>query len=661
VAVSDSEDQEPEPSSSGPEDQEPEPSPSGSEGQEPEPSPSGTSVSALRRSLIILGLALVPFLLARVLLYCVYHEDFEGFGVLRVAGAFVGGLRFDVAASFMILVLPVAMLNLPFPFARHQRWIAAWGWVAFFAIVSAGFVLAADLVYYRDVRRHFARELVLIAHDGVFVFGMMAAYWYLVLIFGAVVGAAGWGWRKLLQLEPPAVEQRPYLKLAVLAVVFAMGIRGSVTRKPLNPTDAYRTQSFELGNLQLNGVFTAIKTSMHNWDDIDNPMPLDEAYDVLGLDGKREFPLLRVEREVKATGRNVLIMLLESWDTRYIGSYGSTRQLTPNFDAFARESLQFEQVFASTQRTVGGVQAVLTGIPPVPGVPELSRGLEHTTTTRIAAIAKSHGYSTVFIQGPRRASYYLDAVMHALGFDVAYGKEDIPLVKDYGGRFAKWGWDHDAYQFALAQMDTLKPPFFVVLLSGTTHSPYADPGKEFHVREHTKNGENGYMNTLSYSDWGFGEFVKGAKQRDWYKNTTWIVGADHVYRSDKSQHLRENFRIPVLMHGPGITPGHRDGIRSQLDYLPTVMEVCGFGDAYSAFGKSLLGPPNEFALVKRGNVLGAVAPFGDLSHTLQDRLSVRSLDADADTSASFDRLERQLRAVQKVTTTLVAENRWARR
>ena len=71
-----------------------------------------------------------------------------------------------------------------------------------------------------------------------------------------------------------------------------------------------------------------------------------DSEEVLELDPKREFPLQRAEREATPTGRSILVVLLESWDTRYIGSYGSSRQLTPQFDAFAKESLQFEDAFA---------------------------------------------------------------------------------------------------------------------------------------------------------------------------------------------------------------------------------------------------------------------------------------------------------------------------
>jgi phosphoglycerol transferase MdoB-like AlkP superfamily enzyme len=621
------------------------------------------TVQPIQRSLLLIGLGLAPFLLARLLLLVIYFEDFEELGALRILGAFVAGLRFDLAALLPLIVVPVGMLTLPLPFARDRRWTLAWGWLAFAVVVACTLVLAGDLLYYRDVRRHFARELILAAHDGVFVAGMFVAYWYLALLFLVFAATLGWVWKRALALELADPLRKPWLQVLVLGGLIACGIRGSAGRKPLNPTDAYRGQSFEEGSLLLNGVFTAVKAMVHDWEDIENPMPEGEAYAALGLDPEAPYPVLRPAREATPTGINLVVILLESWDTRYIRAYEGERSgedLTPCFDALATESLQFEQAYAATQRTIGGVQAVLTGIPAVPGVPELSRGLEHTSTTRFAKLAKAHGYSTMFLQGPRRSSFYLDAVAMALGFDVAYGKEDVPLRRDYGGRFAKWGWDYDALMFSLDRMDAMKPPFFSFVLTGTSHSPYADPGKEFHKRPHADGGEDGYVNTLHYSDWALGEFFKAAKQKPWYDDTVFLICADHVYRSDKSQHMRMNFRVPMLLHGKGITPGKRGGVRSQVDALPTFMELCGFGDAYASVGTSLLAPEGSgAALVKRGNVLGIVAEYGDMSHSLQDRLSTRILAPSDDDAARLDALERRLLATHRVTQSLVLGNRWA--
>jgi len=353
---------------------------------------------------------------------------------------------------------------------------------------------------------------------------------------------------------------------------------------------------------------------------------------------------------------NVVILLLESWDLSVMGSYGAAKSLTPCFDAWAKESWVYDEVYASSQRTVGGVQATLTGLPPVPGLPELGHGLEQAELTRLAARAAIQGYLPLFFQGPRRRSYYLDSFALSAGFAEAYGMEDYPGRRQRAGEHAKWGWDEDLYGFVHQRLLRAEQPFFAFVLSGTTHSPYVMPGPEFAVDfPHERHGEKGYRNTMRYADWALGEFLARAKTSEWYESTVWIVLADHVYRSARED-VRDSFRIPLLIHVPGSVPGRRNGLRSQLDVHATLLEALGVRGQVSTLGQSLLGPAPGEALVRQGDLLGLITPEGSLTHTLAARVSASGLD-----SRAAQRAERRLLAFQRAVTDLVATNRWAER
>lgn len=606
----------------------------------------------------LVALALGCLALARAGLLLAHPDAFAALSWAQVWGAFVLGLRFDLAALAPLLGVPVALFVLPVPGHHGPRWRAAWGWLAFAPLPPATALLAADLLYFGEVRRHLGREPLLLGNDLEFVGAMALVHAPVLATWATLALALLLAWRRALA-RPVTPARRPWLVAGVVAGLVVLAWRGSLDRKPLNPADAFRGRVPAHGHLLLNGLFTVQRAALSGARERASPLSARAALEALALDPEAPYPVVRRgPGGASAPPGNVVLVLLESWDTRYMGAYGGARAaLTPRFDAWATRGRLFEQVFAASQRTVGGVQAALTGVPCLPGVPELGRGLEQTAVTRVAALARARGYRTFFLQAPRRRSFYLDSVMLSLGFEAAYGLEDVAPRRVYPDPDPKWGWDHDAFQEALARIDALgDAPFLAVLLSGTSHGPYADPGPEFHVAPHGRHDEGGYRNTLAYSDWALGELLEGARARPWFERTTFLIGADHVFRSSSAD-LAEGHRIPFLALGPGIAPGRDAGVRSQLDVLPTLVERLGLADApVATVGRSLLGPASGEAVVHQGDLVGLITGEGWLLHTIDAGVADRSAGLSADALA---RLERRLLATYAVTTDLVERNRWA--
>lgn len=626
----------------------------------PRPDPlARPALSPLALSARLLGLGLLLFALARILLLVGYREHFVGLTAAQVVEAFAVGLRYDLAALSWLLGAQLALLAVPVPAARARAWRRAWTWLAFAPLLPCALLLGADLLYFAEVRRHLGREPYLLGNDVGFLVAMARVHAAAAAGCLGVVAALAWAWRGVSQ-RPVARPRAGAVVAAAWAAALVLAARGSVDRKPLSPLDAYRGRGHDQANLALNGVYTVLRAALEPLERPDNPLGLDEACAALGLDPRAPFPALRQAPAPSPTGpgRSVVLLLLESWDVRYSGTYGGApHAVTPCFDALAEESVVFERLYAATQRTIGGVQAALTGVPCVSGVPELGRGLEHVAVTRAAALARSRGYRTFFLQAPRRRSYYLDSVMLSLGFERAYGLEDVPVRRAYPDPDPKWGWDYDALQEAVEQIDALEgAPCFVVLLTGTSHSPYADPGREFHRLPHAVHATPGYVNTLAYSDWAVGEFMRAARSRPWYARTTFVLAADHVYRSI-SEDLPENFRIPALIHGaPGVEPRRDREVRSQLDLLPTLIELMGLPGGHAGLGASLLGPSPGRALVRLGDQLGLITSEGWVTSAGGVVLAARPAGLPA---PARDRMHRELLALQRVAVDLTVAGRWA--
>ncbi|WP_313395743.1 sulfatase-like hydrolase/transferase, partial [Pseudomonas sp.] len=77
-----------------------------------------------------------------------------------------------------------------------------------------------------------------------------------------------------------------------------------------------------------------------------------------------------IRRQVSADGAqrtpNIILVTIESFSAKYMGSNGDDRNLTPNLDALRRQSLYFSNFYATGTRTDRGLEAITLSIPPTP-------------------------------------------------------------------------------------------------------------------------------------------------------------------------------------------------------------------------------------------------------------------------------------------------------
>jgi len=619
-------------------------------------------MTRLHKSLLLFAIALGLFTLGRVLLYVLYPQQFEHLTFGAVASAFVHGLRFDGAVIARVFAIPLLLMTFPLRWLDRRWWFDSLAWVVWLFTVAMVLLLLADIVYFEHVRRHVSYELILLRDDWRFVLHYaLHAYWWALLLFGLFAAALAWLWRRVLRVElrPMRWAAAQYLALFLLLAVIG---RGGVGGKVVEIIDAYADGDSAYGHLALNGVFTTMVFSL-NLDPVDHHFfPTDEAVAILAEERTMHapaFPMLQ-RYAVTPSGRNVVFVLLESWNFDYVDSFaGRNIGATPNFDALAAEGLKFTRFYAAGQRSIEGVQATLTGIPALKGLPRIDAGIGVSNFTRLGALAGKHGYHTVFVQSSDRDSFKIQGVARAAGFADFYGKEDIPLLLNYPDpKLATFGWDYDMLQFLKGRLDATGKPFLAYAFTGTTHTPY--PALAGHViREpHGYDDENGYINALHYADWSVGEFMRAARQQPWFANTVFIFTADHATHYQRGGFLKQ-FHVPLLIYAPGIVAaGENDSIASQLDVMPTIIDLLGLPEEFAALGESMLRKRSGHAFVTEGGQsIALIGAYGYVKHNLHQRLEVVGEGAD---EAYFAQLERQLLARDQLSFELLRDNRWAR-
>ncbi len=621
-------------------------------------------MSRIQKTALLAGAALVVFSLARFALFFIYLPYFSVLSAAQIFLAFMEGIRFDLSILLTFLALPFVMMNLPGSLFRTERWTMVWGWVAYIILLGGGLLLAGDTAYFGEVWRHTATELLLLRNDTRYLIEMaVSVYLAQLALFVFIAAALGLLWKKIVHW-PETPPKAAALSFPLLIIFLFLGIRGSVLDKPLGTIDAFSHSNTELGNLMLNGAYTAYHSNLHaGYDDL-HLVPLQTAEAALNLPSN-EFPMEKRYAAATPTGYNIVFILLESWGVKYVDSFGHNNYgVTPNFDRLASHGLKFVNFYAAGQRSITGIQATATGVPPVNGIPAIGFGLELFKISKLGAIARHHNYETIFMQASRRRSFMINAIAGATGFAEYYGMEDYPKLLNYPDySAAKSGWDHETLMFLKTRLDKAKRPFIAYLFTGTTHTPYPPLGKQWDLRTTAPATEDGFLNTLYYSDWSVGEFIKAAEKEPWFAKTIFIFTADHtqVHYGSGSGSFREKFNTPMVIYAPGIfkEPKAVETVGSQLDLLPTIVDLLGFDDPFSAMGDSLFRKTQQRAFCNEGNVVGIITDKGFLTHSLNNRLETGYFEGTAP-QGYFDGLERELLSENQITFSLLQLNRWSR-
>lgn len=303
-----------------------------------------------------------------------------------------------------------------------------------------------------------------------------------------------------------------------------------------------------------------------------------------------------ITRRIRPTGPtrrlNVIQITIESLSAEFLGCYGAPeyagKNLTPNLDRIARESLWFARCYAGGTRTVRGMEALSLAIPPIPGQSVLRRAGNADLMTLGSALG-SLGYQSAFIYGGDGFFDNMNAFFEGNGYD----KLDLPTQLAAGKQptFANaWGaCDEDAFAWSLEAADhshAAGKPFHHFVMTTSNHRPYTWPAGRIDPRLVSREGG------VAYTDYAIGAFLKAAAAKPWFKDTVFVIVADHCASVAGRRELEvRKYEIPLFIWSPGnIAPRKVDTMMSQIDVAPTVLGLLG-ADYVSRFvGADALGP-----------------------------------------------------------------------
>lgn len=548
----------------------------------------------LRPLFLFILIALLITTLSRVILFFIFNERIvqtESYWMI-----FPIGLKMDMILISYLSFIPLAILSLiPDKLLRYFNKFLFIYFIFFLSLFLFMEAVTPEFVKQYDTRPNklFLDYLIYPSEVAKMLFkGHIAAVISVLIIFVVALYFGIKKGRKLFRIPENLPKYTFRLILfPILGFLLFWGARGSLTAKrPLNPSSAIFSNDQLTNVTGLNSLYTVIYAAYGikneaNIEKMYGKMDESEAIDRVkkymcvpdSLFTDPDIPLLHEQEPDTLIQRpyNLVILLQESLGAEFIGCLGGM-PLTPELDKLSKEGLLFTHLYCTGTRSVRGIEAVVTGFIPSPSESVVKLSGSQSGFFTLASLLKRAGYNTSFIYGGMGNFDNMASFFNGNGFDNII---DEPVFDRDNNKYAfKGTWGYSDEDLATKANEYYKSmddkPFFSMMFSSSNHDPFEFPDGRIELYEQPKNSLH---NAIKYADFSIGKFFELAKKEAYYKNTVFIVIADHNTRTYGKNLVPVNkFHIPALIVGAGVTEGSTyDKLCSQIDIPPTLLSMIG--------------------------------------------------------------------------------------
>ena len=558
----------------------------------------------------------VMFMVCRVIFvlanWTIYSGTLTWGHTLELFGA---GLIFDTSAILYTNALVSVMMLFPLHWKEKQGYYKIVRWIYVICNSAAIYANLIDCVYFPFTgKRTTTSVFAEFSHEGA---GNMAkifaeqflANWYLV-VMAALISWLLW---KLFRPVPSKVSSFStrlpvYYITQVVVMLLAIplvvaGMRGGFTTavRPITISNADRPA--ETGII-LNTPFSIYRTLSKKPMLVPDYMSEQEAAALFS-------PLHTPNDTAAFKPMNVVVFILESFSKQHFGYYnrtlrnGTYKGFTPFLDSLiTNHALTWQYSYANGRKSIEGMPSTLSSLPNY--VEPLF--LTPASLNRMSGIARElgeqKGYVTAFFHGAQNNSMGFQAFAHATGFQRYYGRTEYNQDpkrngdEDFDGTWAIF--DEEFLQFFADRMTEMQQPFMTAVFTASSHTPYSMPERYKNV---FPKGEEALQESIAYSDHALKLFFETARKKAWFKNTLFVITADHTSRQIDPFYKTSlgYYTVPIILYAPGDESLHgydTERVVEQTDIMPTVLSYLHYDKPYIAFGKDMLHtqPEETFAL-----------------------------------------------------------------
>lgn len=566
------------------------------------------------------------FFLFRLLLFIERYEDIHNLSLQQYLDIFLMGSRLDgVVIGYTSVLLVLFFLFSPSRWRSIRKRVA----MIYTSIFYLSFILAeiSGIYFFRyfDFRFNYLVidhwkdfqlvETIFEIYPVPLVSGIIACLFAGLFILQKHLSPLCYLPASKDNLEFPQSGWRDRCVLFCVFLLCGLLQRGNLDHRPLNPTAAAITKNRVANEITNSGVFRVAYEALQRTSikyipvkSVISPIDNDKAFEIVRHNFAKKGRLTNDSSNPLVThvytGRprknlNIVLIVMESLTAKLIGSLGGRPAASPEFDRLAEEGVLLQNCYATGERTIQGLEAIICSFPPLPGVGIVRRPQAQNGFTTLASVLKERDYRTMFLYGGQ------GIFDHKIGFFLGNGYDTFLEEKDFKDPIYKSPWgasDEDLYLRADQLCTTLfekEQPFLCTILTSSLHSPWVYP--EGRIKPFPKDVYQppGFVyeeiNNFKYADYALGKYFRTVRNSNYFNDTIFVIVGDHgVHLRGQELIPVDEYRVGALFYAPHILkPEQIDRPTSQLDIVPTILGLLGGSYRSTFFGKNLFKPDEE--------------------------------------------------------------------
>ncbi|WP_269235424.1 LTA synthase family protein [Flavobacterium flavigenum] len=380
-------------------------------------------------------------------------------------------------------------------------------------------------------------------------------------------------------------------KIKISAVYIAFFLVSLIAIPALAKTE--NSKNVFVNELQSNGLykfFLAFQNNKLDYFEFYKTLPHRKAYAILQqqiTSVSAQNTSRNIESDYPENHKNVVLITIESYSADFFKSYGNTNNITPFLDSLKQKSLEFTNLYATGNRTVRGLEAVTLCLPPSPGESIVKRE-DNKNKFSTGNIFKQKGYNVKFMYGGDAFFDNMRDFYSGNGYEIVdksnFADEEITFSNVWGV------CDEDMYNKAIKIMNAEakeRKPFFNHIMTVSNHRPFTYPNNKIDISGDAKSRDGG----VKYTDYALRKFFDMAGKQPWFKNTVFVIVADHCASSaGKTELPLDKYRIPAFIYSPSVKAEKYNQLMSQIDLMPTVFGLLHFDYESKFYGQDVFKP-----------------------------------------------------------------------
>lgn len=502
---------------------------------------------------------LIPYSILRIGFYLYHSNIYKQFDQREIFTSLLLGIRFDVAAIIILNLFIIILALIPSEksqFLKVER-------IIFSVMNTIGFIMALnDYELFLFMGKRLSFDIFAMSDDILQQLPQITLhYWYFPLAALALGVSVYFTDKSLFPLRSSVSRRSEVLFGGILVLALtALGIRGGLQHKSINIQSAFVQGKNELGHLVLNSPYHFFRT-------LKNKRVERLQYFASDDEARKIILKMRDLRPgfIQKKKYNVVLLILESFSLEYV-----EKGYAPFLTRLMGESLSFDRHLANGRRSIEVLPSVLCGLPSLIDEPISKSVFSGNKFNCLPRIIKEAGYTNYFFHGGSRGTMGFEAYTLSIGFDKYFSRDDYGS-QDFDGT---WGiYDGPYLKFAADKINEMPKPFFAGIFTLSSHQPYAVPkGIKF------PKGTLEIHESIGYTDSAVKDFFEKIKNETWFKDTVFILTADHTQKleSGKFENLVGHYRVPFLIYIPGQKlPLIKNKVTQHSDIPPTVLDMVG--------------------------------------------------------------------------------------